>query len=86
MFRNTLTAAGQVPLHFPATAKYVIHLFMNGGPSQMDLLDPKPELIKYAGRPVSTPHTKDGLDLGRTYGAVQCLRARGVVRCQISSA
>jgi len=36
--------------HFPARAKSVIHLFMNGGPSQVDLFDPKPELTKMAGK------------------------------------
>ena len=35
--------------HFPAKAKRVIHLFMNGGPFQADLFDPKPALQKYAG-------------------------------------
>ncbi|QDV21792.1 DUF1501 domain-containing protein [Aureliella helgolandensis] len=35
--------------HFPARAKRVIHLFMNGGPYQGDLFDPKPALAKYAG-------------------------------------
>ncbi len=35
--------------HFPPKAKAVIHLFMNGGPSQVDLFDPKPALTKYAG-------------------------------------
>ncbi len=35
--------------HFPAKAKRVIHLFMNGGPYQSDLFDPKPALEKYAG-------------------------------------
>jgi hypothetical protein len=35
--------------HFPAMAKSVIHLFMNGGPSQMDLFDPKPELDRRHG-------------------------------------
>jgi hypothetical protein len=39
--------------NFPAKAKSVIQLFMNGGPSQMDLLDPKPALEKYAGQPPS---------------------------------
>jgi hypothetical protein len=34
---------------FPAKAKSVIHLFMNGGPSQMDLFDPKPMLDKHHG-------------------------------------
>ena len=35
--------------HFDAKAKAVIHLFMNGGPSQMDLFDPKPVLDKHHG-------------------------------------
>src|SRR5262245_60152372 len=37
--------------HFPAKAKSVIHLFMQGGPSQMDLFDPKPALDKHHGKP-----------------------------------
>src|ERR1043166_8829944 len=36
--------------HFPARAKRVIFLFMNGGPSQGDTFDPKPALAKYAGQ------------------------------------
>ena len=32
--------------HFPGKAKAVIQLCQNGGPSQMDLFDPKPELSK----------------------------------------
>jgi hypothetical protein len=35
--------------HFPPKATSVIHLFMNGGPSQMDLFDPKPMLDKHHG-------------------------------------
>src|SRR6187549_1525672 len=35
--------------HFQPKAKAVIHLFMNGGPSQVDLFDPKPMLSKFAG-------------------------------------
>lgn len=38
------------PTHFPARAKHVIHLFLNGGPSQVDTFDPKPALQKYAGK------------------------------------
>ena len=30
----------------------VIWLFMHGGPSHVDLFDPKPELVRYAGKPV----------------------------------
>ena len=37
--------------HFPASAKAVIQLVQNGGPSQMDLFDPKPELSKRGGQP-----------------------------------
>ena len=37
------------PPHFPPKAKSVIQLFMNGGPSQVDLFDPKPILNKFAG-------------------------------------
>src|SRR5207237_5733731 len=36
--------------HFPAKAKHNIVLFMPGGPSQMDLFDPKPDLLRYAGQ------------------------------------
>jgi len=36
--------------HFPAKAKRIIHLFMNGGPSQVDTFDPKPELTKQHGQ------------------------------------
>jgi hypothetical protein len=38
--------------HFPAKAKRVIHIFANGGPSQVDTFDPKPLLEKYAGKPL----------------------------------
>ncbi len=39
------------PPHFPARARAVIQLFMHGGPSHVDLLDPKPLLDKYDGKP-----------------------------------
>jgi len=38
--------------HFPGTAKNVIFLMMNGGPSQVDTFDHKPALEKYAGQPL----------------------------------
>src|SRR5436190_14928481 len=37
------------PPHFKPKAKAVIQLFMNGGPSQVDLFDPKPTLTRLAG-------------------------------------
>jgi hypothetical protein len=36
----------------PAKAKRIIHMFMNGGPSQVDTWDPKPALAKFAGKPL----------------------------------
>lgn len=49
-------AAGTNPLaakppHFPAKAKHVVFLFMNGAPSHIDTFDPKPVLAKYDGTP-----------------------------------
>ena len=38
--------------HFTAKAKRVIHLFMAGAPSQLDLFDFKPELAKLEGKPL----------------------------------
>jgi uncharacterized protein (DUF1501 family) len=45
--------------HFPAKAKNVIFMFMEGGPSQMDLFDPKPELQKWHGKALPEAMTKD---------------------------
>lgn len=36
----------------PPRAKRLIWLFMHGGPSHVDLLDPKPDLARYAGQPL----------------------------------
>ena len=38
--------------HHPPTAKRVIFLFMVGGPSAIDLFDPKPALVKWQGKPL----------------------------------
>jgi hypothetical protein len=37
--------------HFPARAKNVIFIYISGGPSTIDMFDPKPELMKYNGKP-----------------------------------
>ena len=44
--------------HFPAKAKHVVHLFMNGGPSQVDTFDPKPMLDKYHGTSLPTSNLR----------------------------
>jgi hypothetical protein len=53
-----------------ATAKRVVHLFMNGGPSHVDTFDPKPALTKYHGKPVPTnlpTERKTGAALGSPF-------------------
>lgn len=46
------SASNSLLSHHAAKAKSVIFLFMEGGPSQLDLLDPKPLLNKLAGQPL----------------------------------
>jgi hypothetical protein len=51
--RGDLHAAGlgnYVGPALPAKAKHVIMIYLNGGPSQIDMFDPKPALFKYAGQ------------------------------------
>src|SRR6266705_1851055 len=50
------------PSDFPARAKSVIFLFMQGGPSHIDTFDPKPLLTKLDGQPLP-PSATQGLQL-----------------------
>ena len=56
--REAIAANGEVALHFPAKAKHVIHLFMNGGPSQVDTFDFKPKLADFHGKTAPTGNLK----------------------------
>ena len=47
-----LSPLGPKTGHFAGTAKRVIHIFSQGGPSHVDTWDPKPALAKYAGTEV----------------------------------
>lgn len=40
--------------HFVARAKHIIHIYLNGGPSQVDTWDPKTELTRWAGKKLPT--------------------------------
>lgn len=54
--REAQAAAGPLtpkPTHFPAKAKSVIWLFMEGAPSGVDLFDPKPALDKNDGKKIA---------------------------------
>ncbi len=50
--------------HFPGRARAVIQLMQNGGPSQMDLFDPKPELQRRNGQPI--PESVETFQMGNT--------------------
>ena len=66
----TSSLAPKAP-RFAPKAKRVIHLFMNGGPSQVDTFDPKPSLTKYDGKaiPLSlSTERKTGAALGSPFG------------------
>lgn len=50
---SSATATGQNPLpHLVPRAKNVIFVFLEGGPSHIDLFDPKPKLNELAGKPL----------------------------------
>ncbi|QDS89610.1 hypothetical protein EC9_38100 [Rosistilla ulvae] len=57
------------PPQFPAKAKRVIHLFMNGGPSHVDTFDPKPELQKRSGQPLDGGNLKTERPTGALLGS-----------------
>ncbi len=50
--------------HYPAKAKRVVFLFMHGGVSHVDTLDPKPELAKRNGQPL--PIAKPKFEFAQT--------------------
>src|SRR5438046_1094758 len=52
---------------FPAKAKRVLHLFMNGGPSHVDTFDPKPALERYAGKPLPVENLKTERKTGAAF-------------------
>ena len=52
--------------HFPATAKSVIWCFLDGGPSHIDLFDPKPELNKLDGQPLPPSFKRPMTAMGKT--------------------
>jgi hypothetical protein len=60
--QGQLVAADDVSVrapHFAPKAKRVIHFFLNGGPSHVDTFDPKPMLLKHAGKTLpQTPLTE----------------------------
>ena len=64
------SAVGRELPHHEPRAKRVIFLFMNGGPSQVDTFDPKPELARWEGKrlPVLDQNTNKLLGKPRPLG------------------
>src|SRR5687768_1584071 len=56
------------PAHFAARAKRVIWCFLDGGPSHIDLFDPKPELTRLAGSPLPASFKRPVTSMGTTAG------------------
>ena len=75
-FENPLTPKSP---HFPAKAKHIIHIFLNGGPSHVDTFDPKPVLAKYAGKPLPNENLRTERKTGAAFPSpvqVQEVRAK----------
>src|SRR5437773_1151674 len=56
--------------HNAAKAKSVIWLFMEGGPSHLDLFDPKPALARLAGQPLPASFGRPITAMGTTLNAL----------------
>ena len=69
------------PTHFAPRAKRMIWLFMHGGPSHVDLFDPKPDLARYAGKPLpesfGSVMTRRKVAANPLLGPVRPFRPRG---------
>ena len=57
------------PPHFAPRAKRVIHIYLNGGPSQVDTWDPKPELSKRDGQKLPTGNLTTERETGVALGS-----------------
>ena len=69
---------------FPAKAKRVIHLFMNGGPSHVDTFDPKPSLEKYAGKLLPNENLKTERKTGAAFPSPFKFSKRGQSGIEVS--
>jgi hypothetical protein len=88
MLAATVSAGEHNPLapkkpHFAPKVKRVIHLFMNGGPSQVDTFDPKPMLDKYDGKPLPI-HLKTERKTGVGFASPFKFQKRGQSGIEVS--
>ncbi len=77
--RNAIGGLSSLPHHEPR-ARRVIWLFQSGGPSQLDLYDPKPELQKQFGQEVPKSVYPDERKTTMTVGQKQFVTAPSLFR------
>jgi hypothetical protein len=74
--------------HFEPRAKRVIWLFMHGGPSQVDLFDPKPDLVRLSGQPIPDSFgnvmTRRNVAKNPLLGPIKPFRPRGESGLEVS--
>ena len=70
--------------HFTASAKHIVFLFLNGGPSQVDTFDPKPMLQKLSGQPIPSGNLKTERKTGNLLGSPFAFRHCGKSGIEIS--
>jgi hypothetical protein len=70
--------------HFPGKAKRVVHLFMNGGASQVDTFDPKPLLTKYHGKPLPSTNLRTERKTGAAMGSPFSFKKYGQSGIEVS--
>src|SRR5262249_44039232 len=73
------------PPHFPAKAKSVIFLFMYGGPSQVDLFDPKPTLIAKNGKTIEIETRKGVTSKATLLGSPRTFPNHGQAGIEVSN-
>ncbi|MBL9117798.1 MAG: DUF1501 domain-containing protein [Verrucomicrobiaceae bacterium] len=87
-FKSLLASTSARGPHFSPKATRVIWLFMHGGPSHVDMFDPKPALTKYAGQriPDSVGKFDTRRDVSRNplLPSVKPFKARGQSGIEIS--
>jgi hypothetical protein len=78
---NPMTPKGP---HFTPRAKHVIHIFLNGGPSQVDTFDPKPALAKYAGKELPTENLRTERKTGAAFPSPYTFKKYGESGLEVS--
>jgi hypothetical protein len=73
---SSLNPLAPKPTHTPTRAKSVIWLFMDGGPSHLDLFDPKPELDRLAGQPLPDSFGRPITSMGTAHNALLATRKK----------